>query len=108
MTTNRRYEARYAAQHAKSLLEASPPPCTLPQQAYGPQHLVWAKSRLPVWAWISWPDRPAERIAAFARGWNDRVVNVSWYGPRGEVDCVVWRNAVTHRSATQTAVEGAR
>lgn len=62
----------------------------------------------PVWAWISWPDRPAERIAAFARGWNDRVVNVSWYGPRGEVDCVVWRNAVTHRSAAQAAVEGTR
>ena len=97
MTTNRRYEAHYAAKHAHSLQEAPPPPCTLPQQAYGPQAVEWTKESAPVWAWILWPDRPAERIAAYARGWNDRVVIVSWYGSRGEIQCTVWRNAVAHR-----------
>lgn len=100
MTTNRRYEEHFAAKHAQSLIDAAPPPCTLPQQAYGPQRIEWVKgSNPPVWAWVSWPDRAAERIAASARGWNDRVVVVTWYGPRGQLDCVVWRNAVTHRRA---------
>ena len=97
MTTNRR-EEHFAAKHAQLLLDAPPPPCTLPQQAYGPQRIEWVKGSLPpVWVWVSWPDRAAERIAAYARGWNDRVVIVAWYGRRGQVDCVVWRNAVAHR-----------
>ena len=42
MTTNRR-EEHFAAKHAQSLLDAPPPPCTLPQQAYGPQRIEWVK-----------------------------------------------------------------
>jgi hypothetical protein len=44
-------------------------------------------------------DRPPERIPAFAKGWNDRVVVIASDGPGGAVDPVVWRNAVTHREA---------
>ncbi|SDQ87478.1 hypothetical protein [Microbacterium sp. cf332] len=42
------------------------PPCTIPMQAYGPQPLTWAEQRPTVWAWVSWPHKPAERIAAVA------------------------------------------
>lgn len=98
MTKNRRYEAYYDDLNDRRVREAPLPPCTLPQQAYGGEPLVWAQQRAPVWAWVSWPDRAAERVAAFARGWNDRVVVVEWFSDRGTVDTVVWRNAVTHRS----------
>lgn len=74
------------------------PPCTLPMQAYGPQEVVWARKRPPVWAWVSWPHKPAERVAAWAEGWNDRVVSVRWVTSAGDVSTVVWRNAVTKRS----------
>ncbi len=73
------------------------PPCTLPVEAYGRQPLEWSASRPPVWAWISWPHKPAEKIAAFAHAWNDRVVIVHWDGPAGAVNTVVWRIAVTRR-----------
>ncbi|MBW9093089.1 hypothetical protein JNB62_05290 [Microbacterium jejuense] len=101
MTKNRRYEAYYDALNDKAIAEASPRPTTLPQQAFGPNPIHWvprSESKPAVWAWVSWPDRPAERIAAFARGWNDRVVNVEWNGPRGTTETMVWRNAVTRRS----------
>ncbi|KAA9084119.1 hypothetical protein [Microbacterium radiodurans] len=99
MGTNRRYaesiDQRMPDPAAQTLMRI--PPCTIPMQAYGPQDLTWAKERPPVWAWISWPHKPAERVAAVAHGWNDRVVIVSWMGPAGEVNTVVWRNAVTRR-----------
>jgi hypothetical protein len=72
-------------------------PCTLPAEAYGPQPIEWAQKRAPVWAWISWPHKAAERVAAWATGSNDRVVIVAWDTDRGERNTVVWRNAVTRR-----------
>ena len=36
--------------------------------------------------------------AALAHGWNDRVVVVYWMSPAGELNTVVWRNAVTRRT----------
>lgn len=72
-------------------------PCTLPAPAYGPRPIEWHSDAIPVWAWISWPHRATERIEAFARGWNDRVVIVEWTAERGTVSTVVWRNAVTRR-----------
>lgn len=101
MTKNRRYEAYYDALNDKKIAEARPRPTTLPTAAYGPHKIEWVPRGQPVppvWAWITWPDRPAERIAAFAKGWNDRVVVVQWSGPTGTLDTVVWRNAVTRRS----------
>lgn len=100
MTKNRRYEARYDALNDMRIADAAPRPTTLPQQAYGPRPLEWVRrgeDKPAVWAWVSWPDRPAERIEAYAAGWNDRVVIVEWYGPGGIMDTVVWRNAVTRR-----------
>lgn len=75
-------------------------PCTLPVQAYGPNDIVWVGhgDRRMVWAWITWPDRAATRVKAVAFGWNDRVVAVRWDTDAGDVQCVVWRNAVTNRS----------
>lgn len=84
MTKDKRYETHYDRLNDARIERASTRPCTLPQQAYGPQPLEWMKpgQRLSVWAWITWPDRPAERIAATATGWNDRVVIVEWNGRR--------------------------
>lgn len=100
MGTNRRYaEATHRAYEAQ-LASAPAPPCTLPQQAYGPQPIEWVpagQTRPPVWAWISWPDDVAERVPAVACGWNDRVVIVEWMTDRGTRNVVVWRNAVTRR-----------
>lgn len=75
------------------------PPCTLPVQAYGPNEIEWvpAGQRRTVWAWITWPHQAATREAAVAFGWNDRVVAVQWNTPAGDMQCVVWRNAVTRR-----------
>lgn len=106
MTKNRRYEAYYDALNDKKISEASEPPITLPSSAYGPQELEWVPrgtSKPAVWAWISWRDRPAERIPAFAKAWNDRVVIVTWDGVGGAIDTVVWRNAVTRRSSRPQA-----
>lgn len=75
-------------------------PCTLPPDAYGPEPLTWISSNRPlVWAWITWPYRVAERVPARVMGSNDRVVIVAWDTDRGERNTVVWRNAVTRRSA---------
>lgn len=79
------------------LVLANMAPCTLPQQAYGSGALHWERPGQPVWAWVTWPHRAAERVSAFAIGWNDRVVMVRWDTARGEVQTVVWRNAVTSR-----------
>jgi hypothetical protein len=104
VTKNRRYEDHYDALNDARRSAASPTPCTLPQQAYGPEPLEWARSsKPPVWAWLTWPDRPASRVEAFAVGWNDRVVIVEWDGEGGMRRTVVWRNAVTRRSATTPA-----
>lgn len=102
MTKNRRYEAHYDTLNDRKIAEAPSRPTTLPTRAYGPNELAWLPrgvSAPAVWAWISWRDRPAERVAAFAKGWNDRVVVVEWSGPTGTLDTVVWRNAVTRRNA---------
>ena len=101
MGTSRRYAEHYDQLMRERLEDAGIPPCTLPKEAYGEAPLEWVgrgKAKPPVWAWISWPHRPAERVAAFAAGWNDRVVIVSWNGERGELSTVVWRNAVTRRT----------
>lgn len=77
-------------------------PVTLPVQAWGPVPVTWHDPVLPVWAWVCWPDRPAERIAGFAHGSNDRVVLFEWAGDGGTRQVVVWRNAVTRRGKTPT------
>jgi hypothetical protein len=100
VTKNRRYEATYDALNDQRILQASAQlaPCTLPQQAYGPEPVQWAKGRKPeVWVWITWRDAPATRIPAVAAGWNDRVVVVEWEAVGGRRSVVVWRNAVTQR-----------
>lgn len=79
------------------IMLANVAPCTLPSSAYGPQPLQWTQKRVPVWAWISWPHRAAERVAGWVTGYNDRVVVVAWDTNRGERNTVVWRNAVTRR-----------
>lgn len=95
MTTNRRYAD--AVDQRDTGIDRTRP-VTLPQQAYGPQEIEWVRKRPPVWAWVQWPDKPAERIPAYAHGWNDRVVVITWQALGGERSCVVWRNAVTRRT----------
>ena len=73
-------------------------PCTLPAEAYGPRPIEWMPKREPVWAWVSWPHKTAERLPAWATGANDRVVIVAWDTDRGERNTVVWRSAVTRRA----------
>ncbi|MER7798254.1 hypothetical protein [Microbacterium sp. NPDC096154] len=75
-------------------------PCTLPPDAWGPQPIEWQQKHPSVRAWISWPHRVAERVEAFAAGWNDRVVVVRWHTERGMRETVVWRNAVTRAGTT--------
>ena len=101
ITKNRRYEAHYDKLNDQRILDAAAgvAPCTLPQQAYGPNPIVWASgSKPPVWAWIIWKEGPATRIPAVAAGHNDRVVIVEWEAIGGLRSVVVWRNAVTHRA----------
>lgn len=100
VTKNRRYEAHYDGLSQQRIADADVPPRTLPASAYGPYPIRWVRGggRPPVWAWMVWPDRPATKIAAFATGWNDRVVIVEWDGAHGTCNTVVWRNAVTHRT----------
>ena len=102
MGHNRRYEAQYDALNDARIAAAPRGPCTLPADAYGPEPIQWVKSgpRPAVWAWITWPDRAAERTAAWATGWNDRVVIIEWDGIGGTRSNVVWRNAVTRRSGS--------
>lgn len=102
MTKNRRFEAHYDRLNDQRILQATAQlaPCTLPQQAYGPEPIQWVSGRPPeVWAWITWRDAPASKIPAVAEGWNDRVVVVGWEAPGGRRSVVVWRNAVTRRNA---------
>ena len=101
MGTSKRYAGHYDQLMRNRLDEPRLRPCTLPEAAYGPEPIEWVGKgtpKPPVWAWISWPHQPAERIAAFATGWNDRVVIVAWNGEHGDMSAVVWRNAVTRRS----------
>ena len=99
MTRNARYEAYYSARQDARIADASlqPRPVTLPAQAYGREPIEWARERPPVWVWVQWDRGPATRIAAWARGWNDRVVVVEWTGEHGTRDTVVWRQAVSRR-----------
>jgi len=76
---------------------ASVAPTTLPTPAYGPQPVEWFDPPRPVWAWVSWRDRPAERVACLATGANDRVVVLEVACDGGHWAPVVWRNAVTVR-----------
>ncbi|GAB2702101.1 hypothetical protein BKA24_001724 [Microbacterium marinum] len=100
MTKNRRYEAHYDGLNDARIAQAAATlaPTTLPMQAYGPAEIEWKRPGVPVWAWISWTDAPATRIAAEATGWNDRVVCVEWEARGGRRSVMVWRNAVTRRS----------
>lgn len=104
VTKNRRFEAYYDRLNDQRIAASSGSPTTLPPSAWGPEPIVWAKpgERASVWAWISWPDRVAERTPARAKGWNDRVVIVEWDAEGGSRDTVVWRNAVTRRSPAAT------
>ena len=101
VTKNRRYEAHYDALNDRRIAHTAAhlSPCTLPSTAYGPEPIRWApRDRQPaVWAWISWKDAPASRVAAAAAGWNDRVVIVEWEAAGGRRSVVVWRNAVSRR-----------
>lgn len=106
MTKNRRYESTYDALNDQRIMQAAAQlaPCTLPQQAYGPEPIQWVRGRPPeVWVWITWRDAPASKIPAVADGWNDRVVVVGWEAPGGRRSVVVWRNAVTRRQAASSA-----
>lgn len=76
---------------------ASRAPITLPVQAFGPGDVEWFDPPRPVWAWLSWRDRPAERIPCVATGANDRVVVLDVDSPGGRWQPVVWRNAVSVR-----------
>lgn len=77
---------------------ASVAPCTLPTPAWGRERIEWFEERRPVWVWVSWPDRPAERVPGWAVAANDRVVFVHVPCPGGHWEPVVWRNAVTVRT----------
>lgn len=72
-------------------------PCTLPQGAFGPQPVEWFTDRRAVWVWVTWRDRPAERLPGWALGANDRVVIVAVDVGGDHWEPVVWRNAVTVR-----------
>lgn len=74
-------------------------PITLPQQAFGPNPIEWFKEPRPVWAWVQWRDRPAERVAGVARGANDRVVMLAFDANGDHWEPVVWRNACAVRQA---------
>lgn len=76
---------------------ASVPPITLPMQAFGQKPVEWYRDKRPVWAWVQWPDRAAERVEAWAMGANDRVVVLEVPCDGGHWQPVVWRNAVTVR-----------
>ena len=101
MGTSKRYVAHYDEMNRQRAAETAQErqPCTLPSQAYGPQPIVWERTkRTPVWAWISWRDGPATRIPCYVAGHNDRVVIVEWEAKGGQRSVVVWRNAVTRRT----------
>jgi len=98
MGTSKRYVEHFDNLMRTRLDEQHIGPCTLPLQAYGPDPIRWVHERPAVWVWLTWPHKPAERTAAFAAGWNDRVVIVEWSTLNGERNTVVWRNAVTNRS----------
>ncbi len=76
---------------------ASVAPLTLPLQAYGPNPLEWFDPPRPVWAWVQWPNRAADRVEVRAVGANDRVVVLEVPCDGGHWQPVVWRNAVTVR-----------
>lgn len=73
---------------------ASIAPTTLPMQAFGPGPVEWFERPRPVWAWVQWPHRSAERVACWAHAANDRVVFLRVPCEGGHWEPVVWRNAV--------------
>lgn len=100
MGTSKRYADYYDRQAAARPQDARST-IPVPQGAFGPNEIVWVMgSKPPVWAWIPWHEGPMTRVAGFAYGWNDRVVAVEWSEPVGGTrTIIVWRNAVTKRSA---------
>lgn len=101
MTQNKRHRAHYDALNDERIANAEPAPITLPVQAYGSQKVEWPQEHAPVWVWISWPHKPAERVPARVLGFNDRVCVVEWDAATGVRNTVVWRNAVTLRENTK-------
>ncbi|WP_169582096.1 MULTISPECIES: hypothetical protein [Microbacterium] len=101
MTKNRRYEGYYDDLNDQKIAIAAAEltPTTLPLRAYGPEPIVWApRTAMPtVWAWVSWRNAPASKVAATAAGWNDRIVVIEWEQTGGRRSVAVWRNAVTRR-----------
>lgn len=73
-------------------------PCTIPQPAWGSQPVEWSTAPRPVWVWVPWPDRPAQRLPGYATGANDRVVMIAFDVGGDHWEPVVWRNAVTIRA----------
>jgi hypothetical protein len=96
--TNRRYADKIDARIAERTVGHGDSPVTLPQQAYGPRPIEWTQARPPVWVWVQWRDRAAERVRGYVKGHNDRVCIVAIEGPGGGWEIVVWRPAVSHRS----------
>lgn len=78
---------------------ASLAPITLPVQAFGPEDVEWFDAPRPTWAWLSWRDRPAERISCVATGASDRVVILDVDSLGGRWQPAVWRNAVMIRTS---------
>ena len=62
MTHTRRYESHFDALNDQRMQQASPRPCTLPQQVYGPEPFTWTGRAQPVWVWVRFPYEPAQRI----------------------------------------------
>jgi len=87
----------------KRIEQHGPPPVTLPQQAYGRRPIEWTLSRPPVWVWVQWRDRAAERVPGYVKGHNDRVCVVAVDGAGGGWEIVVWRAAVSHRTGARSA-----
>lgn len=87
------------------LMLSSVAPVTLPMQAYGREPIEWFEDRAPVWVWVSWPDRVAERTAGWALGGNNLVVIVEIPCAGGHWQPVVWRNAVSRRRVPPSNVE---
>lgn len=97
MGQNRRYAAQVEALQDARIAALEPGPITLPLQAYGGPVEWHLDDMRPVWVWLSYRHKPAERVAAMAEGWTDRVVLINLMGEGGTRTVTVWRSAVSVR-----------